>query len=585
MEEQKSASEGPLMEPYHYLLQLPGKQVRRKLSQAFNHWLNVPEDKLQISMTVTDSSLSSMTQSDCVPSDAIGRRIVCREEYGTVRFVGKVPPTEGIWLGVEWDNPERGKHDGTHEGNHYFKCSHPTGGSFIRPQKASFGVDFLFALRDRYGLEGNEGIKDMRGNPLHWGKKPVEFLGPKSLTVKQRRFDTLRNISLRACQVFHAGEEEEICNICPNITQLDLSKNLFVSWDKVAQISRHLERLEDLDLSENMLSISANPVSLSQAFANLQTLAIQHNGLTWTQVLQCASMWPVLERAYLSSNEISVLERPVGVLQSLELLDLSSNPLTDENQLVHIAYLPRLQHLLLSNTGLTSIHFDDVGPGDKTSMFPKLTFLAIDQNRISKFSSINELDKLQTLDQLKFGDYEMVESEESPQTVRQFIIAKVGQLKMLNRSEISSDERKGAELDYRKRYGTDWLKAGGHQDPEKNKPNQEFLAEHPRYHILIQKYGAPEDAELKQKKFFALKDQLLALTIKCPDNPVLKTFEKKLPDSMIIQKVRGLLHRLFKVPGTELKLSYVSSKETQVALKYFIAGMSELGGGQHIYLL
>lgn len=25
-----------------------GKQVRTKLSQAFNHWLNVPEDKIQV---------------------------------------------------------------------------------------------------------------------------------------------------------------------------------------------------------------------------------------------------------------------------------------------------------------------------------------------------------------------------------------------------------------------------------------------------------------------------------------------------------------------------------------------------------
>ena len=28
----------------------------------------------------------------------------------------------GLWLGVEWDNPERGKHDGSHEGTVYFKC-------------------------------------------------------------------------------------------------------------------------------------------------------------------------------------------------------------------------------------------------------------------------------------------------------------------------------------------------------------------------------------------------------------------------------------------------------------------------------
>ncbi|XP_069071900.1 geranylgeranyl pyrophosphate synthase isoform X2 [Pleurodeles waltl] len=43
-----------LLEPYKYLLQLPGKQVRTKLSQAFNHWLNVPEDKTQIIIEVTE---------------------------------------------------------------------------------------------------------------------------------------------------------------------------------------------------------------------------------------------------------------------------------------------------------------------------------------------------------------------------------------------------------------------------------------------------------------------------------------------------------------------------------------------------
>ncbi|TNN62679.1 Geranylgeranyl pyrophosphate synthase [Liparis tanakae] len=49
-----AASERILLEPYKYLLQLPGKQVRTKLSQAFNHWLNVPEDKLQGIIQVTE---------------------------------------------------------------------------------------------------------------------------------------------------------------------------------------------------------------------------------------------------------------------------------------------------------------------------------------------------------------------------------------------------------------------------------------------------------------------------------------------------------------------------------------------------
>ncbi|XP_072912738.1 tubulin-specific chaperone E isoform X2 [Hemitrygon akajei] len=450
-----------------------------------------------------------MTQSDSVPCDAVGRRIACRDEYGTVRFVGKVTSTSGIWLGVEWDNPERGKHNGTHEGVQYFQCSHPTGGSFIRPQKANFGVDFLSAVKDRYGPEGNQGIQDCQGNPVHWCKKPIELLGNPGAEIKQRWFETSLIVSVVDCKVSHVVDEDEISSICPNVIELNLAKNLFVSWDQVAQITRHLRKLEHLDLSQNKLMLISNPVSLSDAFANLKSLAIQYNGLTWAQVLECAPMWPVLERAHLSSNAISVLERPVGVLQNLTLLDLSSNPLAGADQLVHIAYLPRLEQLILSNTGLTSLYFDDVQPDGKTAMFPKLKSLAIDKNRIA---------------------------------------------------EISADERKGAELDYRKKYGMDWLKAGGNQDPEKNRPNKEFCAEHPRYQVLIEKYGPPENEEMEQQKLFALKDQLLALTIRCPDKPDQKLLEKKLPDSMTIQKVKGLLHRLFKVPSAELKLTYITSK-------------------------
>lgn len=50
--------------------------------------------------------------------------------------------------------------------------------------------------------------------------------------------------------------------------------------------------------------------------------------------------------------------------------------------------------------------------------------------------------------------------------------------------QILPAERRGAELDYRKIFGKDWLEAGGHWNPEKNKPSEEFLAAHPRYPAL-----------------------------------------------------------------------------------------------------
>lgn len=55
--------------------------------------------------------------------------------------------------------------------------------------------------------------------------------------------------------------------------------------------------------------------------------------------------------------------------------------------------------------------------------------------------------------------------------------------------QILPAERKGAELDYRKIFGKEWLAAGGNWNPERNKPSEEFLAAHPRYTALcLSKY-------------------------------------------------------------------------------------------------
>ncbi|KAI1240796.1 hypothetical protein IHE44_0009239 [Lamprotornis superbus] len=507
---------------------------------------------------------------------------------------------------------------------------HPKGGSFIRPNKANFGVDFLTAVKDRYGLNDKQDIQQL---------------------------NKLVDISVRECAVSHAGQEEEISR------------------------------------TENKMRFPSTSTLTSSAFSNLKILALNQTEITWTEVLLCAQGWPVLEELYLSSNNITVLKRPDNVLQTLKLLDLSDNQLLDGNQLHLIAQLPRLEQLILRNTGISSIQFPDAEFGCKTKMFPLLKRLAINDNKISQtlpfqWSSINELDKLPSLRALQCNNNPFMDTEKNPETLIQLIIAKISQLEVLNNCEILPAERRGAELDYRKIFGKDWLEAGGHWNPEKNKPSEEFLTAHPRYptlclskykqstiafphlwhcgstglvcfqflfplvlfpcaatalgkpihwlglcasglllavgqlhrtaplrillpqelrlpaletpaavsmhsttaasrhsgnvkqhphvlnavaaeqglclqHCVVQElpeYGAPEEGELKGQQPLTLKNQLLTLTIKCPEKPEQKPVEKKLPESMTIQKVKGLLYRLFKIPGSELKLSYESSK-------------------------
>ncbi len=51
-----------------------------------------------------------------------GTRISHSGSIGTVRYVGPVDGTNGLWLGVEWDDQTRGKHDGIKDGKRYFTC-------------------------------------------------------------------------------------------------------------------------------------------------------------------------------------------------------------------------------------------------------------------------------------------------------------------------------------------------------------------------------------------------------------------------------------------------------------------------------
>ena len=51
--------------------------------------------------------------------------------------------------------------------------------------------------------------------------------------------------------------------------------------------------------------------------------------------------------------------------------------------------------------------------------------------------------------------------------------------------KVTSEERKGAEIDYLKRFGPAWVKFGGSQDPSKSNPTTDFIKTHPRFEHLV----------------------------------------------------------------------------------------------------
>lgn len=65
--------------------------------------------------------------------------------------------------------------------------------------------------------------------------------------------------------------------------------------------------------------------------------------------------------------------------------------------------------------------------------------------------------------------------------------------------------------------------------------------------------------QLLVKTNVSLTHCFLALTVRCPDQPEAKQLSKRLPSSMTVQKLKGLLQRVYTVNTTQQRLSYIDN--------------------------
>ena len=118
----------------------------------------------------------------------VGERLIIAKHRATVRYVGPVEGQEGTWVGVEWDDPSRGKHDGTTGGRRYFACGcdSPTAASFLRISKVGRGSSVVDALVLRYTNQLAEGQAAADGRVfLHTSSHRmvwVELVGEQKVT-------------------------------------------------------------------------------------------------------------------------------------------------------------------------------------------------------------------------------------------------------------------------------------------------------------------------------------------------------------------------------------------------------------------
>lgn len=186
----------------------------------------------------------------------LGGRLSFSDALCTVRYIGPLPDQKGDWLGVEWDEPDRGKHNGHYKGKRLFETlsSSPTCASFVRASRvADKSRSFLEALRYKYAEEGLEMTTVNDDGSIEISGKVVEEVGFERIRKQQAILNELKIVLLDGLRIESTGIQAEIerlgakiASTCPNITELDLSRNLFEHWKDVAEICGPLTKLRIL---------------------------------------------------------------------------------------------------------------------------------------------------------------------------------------------------------------------------------------------------------------------------------------------------------------------------------------------------
>ncbi|XP_071641418.1 tubulin-specific chaperone E-like isoform X1 [Temnothorax longispinosus] len=485
----------------------------------------------------------------------IPSRIECDGYRGTLKYVGPVGNTKGEWLGIDWDDSTRGKHNGTYEGVKYFQARHSTSGSFIRPGKAKFGISCPQAIKMRYGLIDDE-LAGVDRDEVSSLRKEInapflEFVGFSKVNKKQSKFDELKIVWLREQCVSNAGEPWELEELCPNLEELDLSRNLINSWKIVADICSQLRFLMRLNVSENHLPIE-DVAALKDSFPTVKHLTIARMNYNWSDIRQCISMFPSIEELSVSFNIVTTIEDITANTNLMRIITLilEGNLISSWDEILKLGSLPCLEYLNLNLNKIDRIRFPSSTSTDKTALFPMLRHLHISENHISEWQSISELDKLSNLEDLKFRENPILKNE-TVETARQLIIAKIAKLKILNGTEIPHNERRGAEHDYLKLFLPVWLETESNSEKRTS-----FINEHPRYPILVSKYGIADIPSAKPK--VEMVSNVITVEFVCPDDPCQsRGIKRKLLKDMEVQKMIGLVQRLFKTGGKIPALSFI----------------------------
>ncbi|XP_055377115.1 tubulin-specific chaperone E [Condylostylus longicornis] len=476
----------------------------------------------------------------------IGSRIKVNDDFGTVKYVGNVQGYNGIWLGIEWDNFSRGKHDGTINGIYYFSTKYPTSGSMIRIHKIEKFESLQEAVRKKYLCDEKNPLdkKLIREAQKQLHANVFEIVGMEKIAQKQSKVEELNEISVSNSPINCAGDLHNF----KRLSGLNISSTLIWNWNIVSDIAKQVPSLEDINLSSNRFTLPKEDEinRLEPSFRNIKQIVLGKFGIkNWDDLITIAHLWPNIESLGLQENyfsNISTIDNNV-IFRNLKKLDLNQTNLSDFNEILKLGNINSLEVLLLMENNIEFIKLPECDPEKKINIFENLKEINLLHNPIKdEASTFNELDKLKSLSSVcKTSDKKSGFDE-----MFSMAVGLISNLQFLNRTFIERESRKGAEYDIWKKYGEEWQQCEGDE-----KKKLDFTKKYRNYGNLLKKYGSPAEFLIKpQKKLSNL------IKIKIQYKPSGELWEKKLLRKLSLNTLQGLIMKQFKLKSTP-KMTYI----------------------------
>lgn len=382
------------------------------------------------------------------------------------------------------------------------------------------------------------------------------------------------------------GRNLDVNQACPNVSELDVSRNLFEGWLEVASICEELRELRSVRCDGNRFrSTDMNEREVqyfTSAFRKIQSLSLADTLLPWIELCSIARTFRSINTFIASSNQLHQLDSSL-LPSSMITLVMESNEFESLSDIFPISKLPQLRKLVLRRNKVASISRSSSGPPPVFQ--DSLKELDLSRNNINSWAFINNLHttfpgltSLRILGNPLYGSLRSPDGK--PLTADDghiLTIARLPQLKSLNYSTISAKDRLNAETYYLSQIALELSLALSASAREE----REIIKRHPRWKELCEEYGEPaivsKSAALDSN---ALSSRLIKIRLKIGlsasphvDESLIKNTTGtegaviSAPKRYSIYTVQGLVGRRLGIPPPQVKLIWETGEPDIVAVQ------------------